>query len=93
MVTSAPSTPDIVAHPPYLRHMLPSSAPPDPRARWLALTGVRLLGIAGALLGVVLIARAHTTGPKAIGAGLVLAALYFMATVTGALTHRWRSGR
>lgn len=67
-------------------------APPTPRARWFALTGVRLLGIAGALLGVALIAKAHTTGPKAIGAGLVLAAMYFMATVTGTLAHRWRSG-
>ena len=65
---------------------------PTPRARWFAITGVRLLGVAGALLGVVLIARAHTTGPEVIGAALVLAALYFMATVTGALAHRWRSG-
>lgn len=65
---------------------------PNPRNRWLAINAVRLLGIAGALLGVVLIAKAHTTAAKAIGAGLVLAALYFMATVTGALAHRWRSG-
>ena len=61
------------------------------RARWFAINAVRLLGIAGALLGVALIAKAHTTGPKAIGAALVLAAMWFMATVTGALAHRWRS--
>lgn len=67
--------------------------PSNPRTRWFAITGVRLLGIAGALLGVALIAKAHTTGPKALGAALVLAALYFMATVTGALAHRWRSER
>ena len=55
------------------------------------LNGVRLVAIAGALLGVVRIATAHTTAPKVLGAALVLAAMYFMATVTGALAHRWRS--
>lgn len=69
---------------------MPSPSHPS-RNRWLLLNGVRLVAIAGALLGVILIARAHTTGPKVLGAALVLAALYFMATVTGALAHRWRS--
>lgn len=61
------------------------------RTRWLVINGVRFLAIAGALLGVALIAKAHTTAPKVLGAALVLAALYFMATVTGALARRWRS--
>lgn len=67
------------------------SAAGTARARWFALAGVRVAGAFGALLGVVLIARAHVWGPKALGAALVLSALWMTASVTGALARRWRS--
>ena len=62
------------------------------RSRYLAIAGVRVAGALGAVLGVVLIARAHTLGPKLLGAALVLSALYMTASVSGALAARWRSG-
>lgn len=63
-----------------------------PRARWFALAGVRIAGSLGAVLGVVLMARAHTVAPKLLGGALVLSALYMTASVSGALTRAWRSG-
>ncbi len=68
-----------------------SAAPPDPRARYFAIVGIRLLGSFGAVLGVVLLAKAHSTGPKVLGVAIVLSAMYFAATVPAALAHRWRS--
>ena len=61
--------------------------------RWLAITGVRLAGTAGAIFGVVLLGRAETLVPKLIGVGIVLAALWMLAAVPRALAHRWRSGQ
>ena len=45
----------------------------------------------GAVLGVLLIARAGTWPPKVLGVVIVLAALYMIAVVPRALAHRWRS--
>ncbi len=59
--------------------------------RWLVLVGVRLAGVAGALLGLILIARAHDWGPKILGTAIVLSALGMIATVPRSLAHRWRS--
>ncbi len=59
--------------------------------RWLALVGIRLAGVAGAVLGMVLAARAHELLPKLIGIALVLAALVVIAVVPASLAHRWRS--
>lgn len=61
------------------------------RRRWIALMLVRIGGIAGALLGLVLAARATEIAPKVIGVLLVLAALVVIATLPAALAHRWRS--
>ena len=70
--------------------------PPDPdpaRNRWLAMTLARVAGAGGAIFGIVLAARATTTNTKLLGIGLVLAALYMIATVPRALARRWRTPR
>lgn len=61
------------------------------RNRWLAITLTRLAGSAGAVLGVILLARAPTIGPKLLGFAIVLSALAMMAIVPRSLAHRWRT--
>ena len=61
------------------------------RNRYFALVGARLAGSAGALLGLVLIARADAPLPKVIGTALVLSALVMIAIVPRALARRWRT--
>ena len=61
------------------------------QGRWLTIVGVRLAGSAGAMLGLVLIARAYTWPQKALGVALVLSALLLIAVVPKALAHRWRT--
>lgn len=64
----------------------------DPaRNRWLAIVLTRIAGSAGAVFGVVLLARAPDMATRALAIGLVLAALYFIAVVPRALAQRWRS--
>ena len=70
----------------------PARDVPDPaRNRYFAIVGSRLLGVAGALLGLILIARADATVPKVIGTALVLSALLLIAIVPRALARRWRT--
>ncbi len=59
--------------------------------RWFVLVGVRLAGVAGALLGLILIARAHDWAPKILGTAIVLSAMAMIAIVPRSLAHRWRS--
>ena len=59
--------------------------------RWLAVTAVRIAGAMAAVFGVVLIGRAGDWGTRALGVAIVLAALWFAATVPLALARRWRS--
>jgi hypothetical protein len=47
--------------------------------------------VAGALLGLILIARAHDLGPKILGTAIVLSAMALIAIVPRSLAHRWRS--
>lgn len=61
------------------------------RRRWIVLMLVRIGGIAGALLGLVLAARAEETLSKVIGVALVIAALVVIAVLPASLAHRWRS--
>lgn len=61
------------------------------RNRWFAIVATRLAATAGAVLGLILLARAHDWQDKALGIAIVLAALYMMAVVPKALAHRWRS--
>jgi uncharacterized membrane protein YfcA len=61
------------------------------RNRWLIITGLRIVALAGAVLGVVLIARAPTWPYRALGAAIVVSALYMSWAVPAALAHRWRT--
>lgn len=61
------------------------------RRRWAVLVGVRIAGVAGAVLGLVLAARATSVPPKLIGILLVLTALVVIAVVPASLAHRWRT--
>jgi len=60
-------------------------------ARYFAMVGTRIAGAAGAVLGLILIARADAVVPKVIGTALVLSALLMMAVVPRALARRWRT--
>lgn len=66
---------------------------PDAQARnrYFTLVATRLGGSAGALLGLLLIARSDATLPKVIGTTLVLSALLMIAIVPRALARRWRT--
>ncbi len=68
-------------------------APSDPlvKRRWLTMTLTRLAGSTGAVFGLVLLGRAHTVGPKLLGAAIVLSALLMIAIVPRAMARRWRS--
>ena len=61
------------------------------RNRWLAITATRIAGSAGAIFGLILIARAQTIVPKILGVAIVLSALLMIATVPRSLAHRWRT--
>ena len=63
------------------------------RTRWFAMVGTRLAGVAGALLGLVLIARAPDWPTKLLGTAIVLAARVMIAVVPRSLAHRWRTPR
>lgn len=64
----------------------------DPAApRYFAIVAARIAGAAGAVLGVVLIARAASWEPKLLGVAIVLAALAMMAIVPASLARRWRT--
>ena len=67
------------------------SEPDRARNRYFLMTGSRLLGVAGALLGLVLIGRAVAMEQKLIGLALVLAAMLFIAVIPRALARRWRT--
>ena len=59
--------------------------------RWFVLVVVRLAGVAGALLGLILIARAHDWAPKILGTAIVLSAMAMIAIVPRSLAQRWRT--
>jgi hypothetical protein len=61
------------------------------RKRYFAMTAVRLVGVAGAVFGVILIARASSFGLRALGLAITVSALAFMATVPLSLARRWRT--
>ncbi|MDQ0838361.1 hypothetical protein [Sphingomonas faeni] len=59
--------------------------------RWMVLVGIRLAGVAGALLGLILVARAHDLAPKILGVAIVFSALLMIGLVPRSLAHRWRT--
>ncbi|MBX9796994.1 hypothetical protein [Sphingomonas sp.] len=60
--------------------------------RYFVMMIARLSGAAGAVFGIVLVARAVEWPDKAIGIALIIASLVEMAIVPLALARRWRSG-
>ncbi len=61
------------------------------RNRWLIITLIRLVAIAGAVFAVVLIGRAPTWPYRVLGAAIVLSAIYMSWAVPASLAHRWRT--
>jgi len=61
------------------------------RRRYFTIVAARLAGVAGAVLGLVLIGRAPDTLTKFIGMTLVLSALVMIAVVPRNLARRWRT--
>lgn len=61
------------------------------RTRYFILAGVRIAGVAGAILGLILLARAPTLPPKILGVAIVMSALLMIATVPRSLARRWRT--
>jgi predicted anti-sigma-YlaC factor YlaD len=68
-----------------------SSPETTARNRYLLIAGSRIVGSLGAILGIILLARAQDWPTKGLGVAIVLAALYMVATVPAALAHRWRT--
>jgi len=62
------------------------------RERWLAMRATELAGVAGAVMGLVLMSRAQATAPRLLGAAILLSALLMIAVVPRHLARRWRSG-
>ncbi|RYY23085.1 MAG: hypothetical protein EOP62_21440 [Sphingomonadales bacterium] len=61
------------------------------RKRYYLIQATNVAATAGAVFGLVIAARSHTTYQTVIGAGLILAALYVMAVVPRALARHWKS--
>ncbi|MES2055888.1 MAG: hypothetical protein V4564_08125 [Pseudomonadota bacterium] len=61
------------------------------RNRYFVIAGSRIAGVAGALLGLVLIGRAQILEQKILGTAIVLSALLMIAIVPRALARRWRT--
>ena len=61
------------------------------RNRYFALVGARLVGVAGAIFGLVLLARAELLWQRVLGVAIVLSAMAVIATVPRALARRWRT--
>lgn len=61
------------------------------RRRWFLITGIKITGALSAVLGLLLIAKAHDWPPKILGAAMVLMAIYFATVIPLSLAHRWRT--
>lgn len=59
--------------------------------RYYLIQATNVAAVAGAVFGLVIAARAHTTYQTVIGCGLILASLYMMAVVPRALARRWKT--
>jgi hypothetical protein len=69
----------------------PAPSPAQARNRWLIINAVRLIAIAGAVFGAVLLGRFDYWSTKVLGAAIVLSALYMSWTIPAALAQRWAS--
>lgn len=65
--------------------------PAESRNRYFILIAIRLIGVAGAVFGLVLAARFPQMPLKLLGGAIVLSAIYMSWTIPAALAHRWAS--
>jgi len=63
------------------------------RGRYFVLALSRIVTAAGAVFGLVLVAKSPTIGPKVLGLAIVVMALVVMAIVPRHLAQRWRTPR
>ncbi|HEX8389181.1 MAG TPA: hypothetical protein VF636_09200 [Sphingomonas sp.] len=61
------------------------------RRRYYSMMSVELLGVAGAVFGLVLVGRSEAMEPRLLGAAIILSALAVIATVPRAMARRWRT--
>ena len=61
------------------------------KRRYFIIVAARLAGVAGAVMGLVLIGRASETLPKIIGVALVMSAVVVIAVVPRSLARKWRT--
>ncbi|MGN6375444.1 MAG: hypothetical protein ACTHMG_07800 [Sphingomonas sp.] len=61
------------------------------RNRYFAMVAVRLIGTAGAVFGLILLARAESQPQRLLGAAIVLSAMAMIAIVPRSLARRWRT--
>ncbi|WP_249276555.1 hypothetical protein [Sphingomonas baiyangensis] len=60
-------------------------------ARYFLIVAARMLPVAGALFGLVILGRAVALADRILGVAIVVAALAVMATLPRALARRWRT--
>jgi uncharacterized membrane protein YhaH (DUF805 family) len=61
------------------------------RNRYYLMMLANLVGVAGAVLGLLIVGRAHTNELTMLGATLLLASLWVMAAIPKMLARRWRT--
>jgi uncharacterized membrane protein YhaH (DUF805 family) len=61
------------------------------RRRYYMMAGVNLIGVAGAVLGLLIAGRSVTTLHTMLGGTLILASLYVMAAVPRSMARRWKT--
>lgn len=61
------------------------------RNRYFLMMAANLVGVAGAVLGLLVAGRARTTELTLLGGTLLLASLWVMAAIPKMLARRWRT--
>ncbi|WP_066719982.1 hypothetical protein [Sphingomonas pituitosa] len=61
------------------------------RNRYFIMMGANLVGVAGAVLALLIMGRAQTTELTMLGVALMLASLWVMAAIPKMLARRWRT--
>ncbi|UYY79120.1 hypothetical protein [Sphingomonas sp. R1] len=61
------------------------------RNRYFLMMGANLVGVAGAVLALLLLGRSHTTELTMLGIALMLASFWVMAAIPKMLARRWRT--
>jgi uncharacterized membrane protein YhaH (DUF805 family) len=61
------------------------------RNRYFLMMGANCVGVAGAVLGLLIAGRAQTTELTMLGGTLLLASLWVMAVIPKMLARRWRT--